>query len=223
MTKRRVAVAAALMLVLAAALGWVVFYSSALGLERIEVRGARALSAATVEEVLGIPQGTPLARVDLAAAEASLENITQIESARLTRDWPRTLVVQLTERTAVAAVDVAGQIWLLDRFGILFAQASAVPQGVVPLRVAAPGPADRATSAAIEVLQALPAPITAILLQILADSPTEIELELTDGRTVIWGAPDNSVRKAQILTGLLAAGVAGTLYDVSSPTSAVVR
>jgi len=223
MSKRRVSVAAALVLVLAGTLGWVVFYSSALGLEHIEVRGARALSAATVEEVLAIPDGTPLARVDLAAAEAALENITQIESASLTRDWPRTLVVQLSERTPVAAVDVAGQTWLLDRFGVLFAQVSAVPQGVVSLRVAAPGPDDRATSAAIEVIQALPPAVSAILVQILADSPNEIELELTDGRTVIWGGPDNSVRKSEILTGLLAAGVVGTLYDVSSSTSAVVR
>jgi len=222
-TRRRLAVATAVLLVLAGALGWVVFYSSALGLEHIEVRGARSLSAATIEEVLAIPEGTPLARVDLSAAEAALENITQIESANLSRDWPRTLVVQLTERSAVAAVDVGGTIWLLDRFGVLFAQVSAVPEGVLSLRAATPGPDDRATSAAIEVIQALTPAISAILVQVLAASPTEIELELTDGRTVIWGGPDNSVRKSQILAGLVAGGVIGTVYDVSSPTSAVVR
>lgn len=223
MTRRRVSIAAILVLVLAGTLGWVVFYSSALGVDHIEVRGARAMSVTTVEEVLAIPEGTPLARVDLSAAEAALENITQIESARLTRDWPRTLVVQLTERTAVAAVDVGGTMWLLDRFGVLFAQVSAVPEGVLSLHVPTPGPDDRATSAAIEVIQALSPAISAILVRVLADSPTDIELELTDGRTVIWGGPDNSARKSQILAGLLAGGVVGTLYDVSSPTSAVVR
>jgi len=81
----------------------------------------------------------------------------------------------------------------------------------------------RATSAAIEVIQTLTPAISAILVQVLAASPTEIELELTDGRTVIWGGPDNSVRKSQILAGLVAGGVIGTVYDVSSPTSAVVR
>lgn len=223
MTKRRVAIAATIVLVLAGALAWVIFYSSALGLDHIEVRGARALSVTTVEEVLAIPKGTPLARVDLAAAEAALENITQVESARLTRDWPRTLVVQLTERTAVAAVDVDGTTWLLDRFGILFAQVSAIPEGVLALHLASPGPDDRATSAAIEVIQALTPAISAILLKVRAESPTEIELELTDGRTVIWGGPDGSAQKSQILEGLLAGGVVGTVYDVSSPTSAVVR
>ena len=97
------------------------------------------------------------------------------------------------------------------------------PEGVLSLRAATPGPDDRATSAAIEVIQALTPAISAILVQVLAASPTEIELELTDGRTVIWGGPDNSVRKSQILAGLVAGGVIGTVYDVSSPTSAVVR
>lgn len=223
MTKRRVSIAAVLVLVVAGALGWVVFYSSVLGLDHIEVRGAQALSAATVEDVLAIPRGTPLARVDLSAAEAALESITAVESARLTRDWPRTLVVQLTERTAVAAVDVEGTTWLLDRFGVLFAQVSAIPEGVLALQLATPGPEDRATAAVIVVIESLTPAISAILVQILADSPTEISLELTDGRTVIWGGPDNSVQKSQILGGLLTGGVVGTVYDVSSPTSAVVR
>ena len=223
MTKRRVAIGAALVLVLVGTMGWVVFYSSALGLEHIEVRGAQSLSAATVEEVLAIPKGTPLARVDLSAAEAALESITQVESASLTRDWPRTLVVQVTERRAIAVVDVGGTTWLLDRFGVLFAQVSAIPEGVLSLQLDTPGPDDRATRAAIEVIQALTPAVSAILVQVLADRPTEIELELTGGRTVIWGGPDNSDRKSQILAGLLAAGVVGTVYDVSSPTSAVVR
>ena len=223
MTRRRVGSAAAVLLVLVGGLGWLVFFSSALGLQHIEVRGAQALSPATVEEVLAIPEGTPLARVNLSAAEAALENITQIESASLTRDWPQTLVVQLTERTAIAAVDLSGTTWLLDRFGVLFAQVSEIPQGVVWLAVQAPGPDDRATSAAIGVIQALPPAILEILVRVLAPSPTGIELELTDGRTVIWGSADESERKSQILTGMLAAGIAGIVYDVSSPTSAVVR
>lgn len=223
MTRRRLVSAASVVLVLAGILGWVVFYSSALGLDKIEVRGASTLSATTVQDVLGIAEGTPLATVDLAAAEAALEDITQIESASVTRDWPGTLVVALTERTAVAAVDVDGTTWLLDRFGVLFAQVSAVPAGIVSLEVARAGPQDRATSAAIEVIRALDPAIGSILVRIRAPNPTGIELELTEGRTVIWGTSDDSVRKSQILVGLLAGGVVGTVYDVSAPTSAVVR
>ncbi len=223
MTRGRVAGAGAIVLVLAGAMGWLVFFSSALGLDGIDVRGARALPAATVQDVLAIPPGTPLARVDLSAAEDALENLSQVESARVTRDWPGTLVVQLTERVAVAAVDVDGTMWLLDRFGVLFAQVSALPEGVVALQIAGAGPGDRATAAAIEVIQALTPEIRAILVRVRAASPTAIELDLTDGRTVIWGSSDNSDRKSQILVGLLAGAVLGSVYDVSSPTSAVVR
>jgi len=223
MTRRRLLGAGTVLAVVVAALGWLVFYSSALGVNTIEVRGARVLSTETVEDVLAIAPGTPLARVDLAAAEAALENVSQIESATVSRDWPGTLVVQVTERSPIAAVDVNGTTWLLDRFGVLFAQVSALPQGIVPLRVERPGPQDRATWAGIEVIQALAPAIRAVLVSISAPSLTQIELELTDGRTVIWGSPADSVRKSAILAGLLAGGVVGTVYDVSSPTSAVVR
>lgn len=223
MTTRRTIGTAAVMLAATGVLGWLVFYSDALAVNTIEVQGAHALSVATVKDVLAIPDGTPLARVDLSAAEAALENITQIESAIVTRDWPSTLVVEITERTAVAAVELDGTTWLVDRFGIRFAQVSVVPEGVVSLQVTAAGREEQATAAAIEVLQALDPGIRGVLIQITASSPTSIELELTDHRTVLWGGPENSVRKSQILTGLLAGGVLGTVYDVSSPTSAVVR
>jgi len=223
MSRRRVTSAGAVVLVLLTLAGWLVFYSSVLGLKTIEVRGAQVLSAATVTGVLAIPEGTPLARVDLAAAEAALQDITQIESATVSRDWPATLVVQLTERSALATVDVNGTTWLVDRFGVLFAQVSEIPPGVVALRVERPATGDRAVSAAIEVIEVLDPTIRAILVEIRAVSPTEIELTLTDGRTVIWGSAQDSGRKSQILAGLLAGGVVGSVYDVSSPTSAVIR
>ncbi len=223
MTKRRVISAAAVVLAIAGGLGWLVFYSGVLALSTIEVQGTDALSVATVKEVLAIPDGTPLARVDLAAAENALENISAVESASVTRDWPSTLVVEITERSAVAAVELDGTTWLVDRFGVRFAQVSELPEGVVSLRLTGSGPQEAATTAAIEVLQALTADVRALLVQITASSPTVIELELTEGRTVLWGGPEDSDRKGQILSGLLAGGVAGTVYDVSSPTSAVVR
>ncbi|MBA3339019.1 MAG: FtsQ-type POTRA domain-containing protein [Geodermatophilaceae bacterium] len=213
----------AVILMLTLGLGWLVFFSSALGLSAIEVRGAKSLSVATVQDLLAIPEGTPLARVDLSAAETALENVAQIESANVTRDWPGTLVVELTERSAVAAVDVDGTTWLVDRFGVLFAQVSALPEGVVSLQVAGAGSDPRATAAAIEVLQALDPAIRALVVNIDASSPTGIELELTEGRTVIWGDSANSARKSQILAGLLAGGVVATVYDVSSETSVVLR
>lgn len=223
MTRRRGAAAAAVVLVLAGVIGWVIYYSSAFGLDNIEVVGGQSLSAATIQDVLAIAEGTPLARVDLGAAETVLEGIPQVESASVSRDWPGTLVVQLTERRAIAAVDIGGTTWLLDRFGVRFAQVSAIPDGVVVLQVERPGPDDRATAAGIQVIQSLDSAIRQILVRVAAPSLTEIELELTGERTVIWGSPDSSARKSQILVGLLAGGVVGTVYDVSSPTSAVIR
>lgn len=223
MTGRRITVAAAVLLLLALGAGWLVFFSSALGLSTIEVRGAESLSAAAVKDLLAIPEGTPLARVDLSAAESALENVAQVESASVTRDWPGTLVVQVTERSAIAAVDVNGTTWLVDRFGVLFAQVSAVPEGVVSLRLAGSGSNPRATANAIEVLQALDPAVRAVLVSIDASNSSGIELTLTDGRTVIWGSSAHSDQKSSILAGLLAGGVVASVYDVSSETSVVLR
>lgn len=223
MKRRTVVRLAAVGVVITVSLGWIVFFSTLLGVHSIEVRGAQTLSAATVEGLLAIPGGTPLARVDLPAAEAALESIEQVESAQVSRDWPATLVVQITERTAVAAVDIAGTIWLLDRVGVLFAQVSAPPPGVVWLHVQGAGPDDPATLAGLAVIDALDSALRPLLLAVSALGPSEIELELSGGQTVIWGSAENSARKCQVLTGLLAGGVAGMVYDVSSPTSAVVR
>lgn len=224
MTDRRLSGAAAVLVLLAAVLGWLFFYSSVFGLDRIDVRGAQGLSVTTVEEVLSIPKGTPLARLNLSAAETALENITGVESASVTRDWPGTLVVRLIERSAVAAVDVDGMTWLVDRFGVLFAQVSALPEGVVRLETNTDGrPDPRAITAAVQVIDALAPEIRAILVQITVPTPIGIELELTEGRTVIWGTSEDSDRKSRILSGLLAGGIVGTIFDVSAPTSAVIR
>lgn len=221
---RRIGVGAVCaLLVLAVAAGWLVFYSRVLGLEQIDVRGSNTLSNGAVREILAIPVGTPLARVDIGAAESILEGIAQVETATVTRGWPNTLVVRLVERSAVAAVDVDGTGWLIDRHGVLFAQVSALPEATVVLQVERAGPDDRATIAALEVIDALDPELRALLIRVRATSPTAIELDLLGDRTVIWGGPEGSVRKSQVLTGLLAAGVQASVYDVSSPTSAVVR
>lgn len=221
--RRPVVVGLSVLVVIAAAVAWLVFYSSLLGVQQIQIRGAQTLSDAAVGDVLAIPHGTPLARVDTEAAEAALEGIPQVESATVSRGWPDTLVVRVVERSAVAAVDVGGSTWLVDRFGVLFAQVSALPEGIVVLQVDRPGPDDRATAAALEVIAALDPGIRAVLVRVSAPSPNEIELELAGGRTVIWGSADGSARKSQILAGLLAGGVVGSVYDVSSPTSVVLR
>lgn len=213
----------ALLVVLSGVVTWTVYFSSLLGLQHIEVSGEQNLSEATVRDILAIPVGTPLALVDIEAAESALELIDQIESAEVTRGWPDTLVITVLERSPLAAVSISGTTWLLDRFGVLFAQVSVLPPGLVWLQVATPSATDDATMAGLEVIQALDASIRSVLATVRAANGNEIELDLVDGRRVIWGGPENSARKATVLSGLLAGGVLASVYDVRSPTSAVLR
>lgn len=222
-SKRVVVKGIAVLVVLSGVVVWTVYFSSLLGLQHIEVSGEQNLSEASVRDTLTIPLGTPLALVDIEAAESTLELIDQIESAEVTRGWPDTLVVTVIERSPLAAVSIAGTTWLLDRFGVLFAQVSVLPPGLVWLQVAIPSATDDATMAGLEVIQSLDASIRSVLATVRAANGNEVELELLDGRRVLWGGPEDSARKATVLSGLLASGVLASVYDVRSPTSAVLR
>lgn len=220
-TKGRIA-ALAVLLVLALGLGWLVLFSSVLGLRTIEVEGTSSLTVQEVTDLLDIPTGTPLARVDLAAAETALEGVSQVDAATISRGWPGTLLVQLDDRIPVAAVDRGGTLWLVDADGVLFAQVSAAPEGVVLLQVPDAGPEDPATRAGLTVLAALDPTIAEALTEIRAPTSRAVELALLDDRVVLWGGPEDSELKSEVLAALLTSGVPGSVFDVRSPEAAVV-
>lgn len=200
---------------------WLIGYSSVLAVRTVEVSGATTISADVVRQFAAITPGTPLARVDGAGVESRVGQIPQVESVQVARSWPSTIRLTVVERRPVALVTRGGEQWLIDRTGVLYAQVTAAPAGVLPLTVAQPGPDDRATRAALTVIQALSKPLTAALQGVSADSADSVVLHLKDGRTVIWGGAADSDRKAAILTGLL--DQEGTTFDVSSPSSVVIR
>jgi cell division protein FtsQ len=86
---------------------------------------------------------------------------------------------------------------------------------VVLLRLAAPGPDDPATTAALRVLASLTPALRDGLAEVDAPSPTRIRLQLADGRVVVWGDADRSAAKATVATALLATDA--TTIDVSVP------
>ena len=94
---------------------WLVLFSSVLAVQDTEVRGTEVLSAAEVADVAAAPHGVPLATADLAAVQARVEDLAPVESAEVSRAWPHTVRVDVTERTAVAVVRAgAGRT---NRFG----------------------------------------------------------------------------------------------------------
>jgi cell division protein FtsQ len=196
-------------------LAWVVVGTSVLGVRRIEVTGSRTLAAEEVRAVAAVAEGTPLARVDTAAVATRVAGLPPVARARVSRSWPSTLVISVTERTPVAVASVEGGFAVLDAEGVIFDTLPARPDGLVLVRVPSPAPADPATRAVLTVVMALPDALRAQVVAVVADLPTRIRLEVTGGRVVVWGDAERNDTKAQVAAVLLARPA--KTIDVSAP------
>jgi len=222
-----VRVAAALLV--AAAAAWVLWASPLLAVRTVQVDGVASLPAEQVRQSAGIVSGTPLLRVDVAAARARVSRLPQVASATVNLGWPDRVVITVTERVAVAVVGPPGQRALVDATGVPFDTITgAPPQGVVPIAVDHPGPDDPATAAALSAVTALPRALREKVSRASATEAGEVTLTLTDGTTVRWGTAEKSPAKGAALTAVLQQIGAGALepattIDVSTPTAVVLR
>jgi cell division protein FtsQ len=203
-------------LVLAGLITVLLIQTPLLAVRRFEVTGSSIVSAAQVIGVAAVPLGTPLARVDTGAVAGRVRTLAPVASVEVSRSWPSTLVIALTERVPVAVVaQPSGDFLVLDDTGTVFDQVVTPPEATLPIVVTAPGPTDPATLAALRVLAALTPALRAAAAAVVASSAQDIQVRLRDGRVVVWGDASASPRKAQVATALL--GRAAHRIDVSTP------
>ena len=213
---------AVLALALCAAVGWVVTGTALLGVRTVEVHGAVLVDPEQVRQAAAIAPGTPLATLDLSAVSHRVGALAPVRSAAAARDWPSTVVITVTERVAVAALAGPGEGWrLLDDQGVVFRTVPARPAGTAVFQLAEPGPADPDTRAALAVFAALTPALRANLVRLVALRATNIRLELSGGREIIWGDATQNAAKARVATSLLARP--GDVIDVSAPDVVVVK
>jgi acyl-CoA synthetase (AMP-forming)/AMP-acid ligase II len=90
--------------VVAAVVAWLVFFSSVLALREVRVEGVEEADKAAVLAAVTVPPGTPLARVDLAAVTAAVAKVAVVREAHLTRSWPDALTVTVYPRVPLVAL-----------------------------------------------------------------------------------------------------------------------
>lgn len=99
------------------------YRSSVFEILSVDVVGSEGLSDETVLEIIDLPEGATLLRYPGQEIQTRLEQEPWIESASLSRDFPETLRVRITERTPVALVDAGGlSLWLVDANGVVIEQ-----------------------------------------------------------------------------------------------------
>jgi len=216
----RRAFAAALALTILAVAGWALLGPTVLVIRHVRVTGATAqLPAATVREAADIALGTPLARLNTAAAARRVERLPAVLSARVSRSFPDTVVIGVRPRIAAVAVPTGAGYALVDSHGVTVSSAAAVPAGMPvltsPSSVLRGSPAVRAAALVVEEL---PRSLRAEVRSVSA-SGGSVTLQLNGGITVLWGGPGQGAQKAAELDVLL--GTHASYYDVSDPATAV--
>jgi cell division protein FtsQ len=200
---------------------WLLFGTAVLGVRAITVTGSQIAGPEAVRAAAAVPDGTPLLRVDTGTVAARVRAaLPAVRDVQVRRDFPHTLVIIVTERSPAAVVPEQGGFAVVADDGVVFQHLPAAPAGILVLRVAAPGPSDPATVAALRVVAALTPTLRAVVAEVQAPDADHLSLALADGRTVVWGDADHSDVKATVATALL--DRAGHTIDVSVPDFATV-
>jgi len=210
---------AALIVLVAAGLVWLVGFSTVLGVNRVQVVGTCLVSADQVTAAAQVVSGTPLPRVNGNAIATRVKAaIPEVASVSVARHWPSTLIIRVTERVLVYQVLLGGDFQWVDATGTVFhTSPDAQPAPVATLDTTD----QQLMSDVATVVTALSADLKPHVQSITAATQDSITLSLDDGRDIIWGSADQSDLKAQVIDPLLK--FPGTVYDVSAPANPAVR
>ncbi|KUJ54460.1 cell division protein FtsQ [Streptomyces albus subsp. albus] len=209
---------------------WVLYGSSWLRAERVNVSGTEVLTAREVRRAADVPLGSPMASVDTGAIERRLRaRLPRIDEVEVSRSWPHAIRLKVTERHPQAVLRSGGRYVEVDRAGVRFATVAKRPKGV-PLLALDLGRssssrrfgADRLRREGVRVAAVLPASVRQATRVVRVRSYDSITLELTRDRTVMWGSGERGAAKARALTALLKAAPEAAHFDVSAPSAPAV-
>jgi cell division protein FtsQ len=209
--------------------GWALLDSRFFVVRSVTVTGTHLVTGAEVRSAAAISPGLPLIRVNSAKIAHRVEQIRQVQSARVSRDWPDGVTIAVTERTPVLAVLSSGGYQLIDKYGVVVESSSRRPPALPSLELSAvpgSGPVSvpelrgsPAVYAAAVVLHELPRYLARSVVSLQAPSATEVSLRLTRGITIVWGGTDRAAEKSKELAVLMRTHA--RTYNVSAPGTAV--
>jgi cell division protein FtsQ len=227
---RRLIISVVCLALLGAGSLWVLYGSQWLRVERVSASGTRVLTDGQVVEAADVPVGSPLISVDTDVIEARLRRkLPRIDSVDVVRSWPHGIGLKVTERTPVLIAEntgKGGKYVEVDAKGVRYATVSRAPKGVPALEITVSPSAglrrfgtDRLAREAVRVAGSLPAAVARDTRVVKVRSYDSISLELSGGRTVLWGSGEKSGVKARTLSALMKAAPEARYFDVSVPTA----
>lgn len=223
----RLILAAAGLVLTAAATVWVLYGSSWLRLEQVTITGTDVLTRTDVEAAADAPAGDPLISVDTGAiADRLRQKLPRIDSVDVVRSWPHGIGLKVTERKPVLLVEKGKKFIEVDAKGVRFATVDKAPPHVPLLELTPDRSAslrrfgsDRLVREAVRIAGDIPGKVARETESVRVTSYDSAVLELTRGRTVMWGSSEEGPVKARVLTALMKASPKAGHFDVSAPTA----
>lgn len=197
--------------------GWGLALSPALDVDRVQVRGATTSGADVVEDATGIERKEAMVTLDLDGARTAVEALPWIATATVTRSWPGTVSVAVTERLPLAVVATIDGGWVVvDRDGRMLAVVDeedfADLARIVGL-ASQPRPGGalgEEAVAALELAGLLPATVPGVVPVVaVVDGALHVTLPRGSrgGTLVRFGGPDRVADKVDALAALVDGGV----------------
>lgn len=222
---KRIALAV-LAVAVTAALVWMIWFSSVLAVRDVEVSGRTTLKQAQVLSAADVPLGRPLARLDIAAIEGRVAALERVDSVDVSRSWPHTVSIKVVERETIVWASIDGEIRGIDRHGLDYRSYPSAPKDTLEAKIDMVPVDDRLETsesivAVVRLITAKDRELRRQVQSVTAASKDSIELNLTEGRTVVWGSEADGERKITVLRSLI--GIKASRYDVSAPDQPTTR
>jgi len=219
---RRIGIAAASTVVAAGAV-YLVGFSPAFAVhaEQIQITGQTEVVA--VEQVSDLVRKTVGRSIVLADTGSLREEIRQVEGvkdAKVHRDWPGGLQVEILPRKPVAVLAIAGDPVLVDGEGVQL-NADVDIEGLP--RISAEKDDAAAIKSVLDILTALPADVRSQVVSFEALSRDDIRSKLASDQTIRWGDASDVTLKLAVARALQEVAPEAILFDVSSPDLPVTR
>lgn len=212
-------------LAVVALLVWAVVFSPLFALRAgsLKVSGQNQYTdMAGVNAAVGAQVGTPLLRINTTDLENKLVGLRGVGSARVARQWPGGLTVNIQASVPVACAPQEKRWVILDSGGTVLdtvdKQPGDLPVLAIPLGDERSAPAMRAL---MSVLDVMPSQLRGQVVTASASSVQEIEFITRDKRRILWGdAGDNALKNA-VVKALLT--TPAKYIDVSAPKRPITK
>lgn len=175
--------------------GYAAYTSPVFEVSTVEIRGNENVEAATIAGRADLA-GESMFTADLSGAQREIYEIARLETVRLERNWPDTIVIQVEERRPWGTWEQGGLIYTIDREGIVLGTADDIPPPedppvIVSSEVGARDPGEQvdhhAVAVARDIYELLPERLGTSVTEVAFLTGKGVQVTTAEGRVAVLG------------------------------------